>query len=313
MSFENFARLTGVLLLNKPFITSFENIETNPKKIKRGDLFIGDKKEDIELALENEAYAIVTTSSIDILDKEIAWFKTNSLDEVLIKLLRFSLVDKNFHFILVNHIEIEILKKISTKTDIVFLDDDEKESYKKIINADEKKIFFSTNKEFLIQIYPDFEVLKDVNMLFQKRVKSLFLSNFTYLEKNYTNIKISPLFLEHLERIVSFLNANSIDYEIEKLSFSNHFHPIFVNKKLQLKAFGKSENVIICESQKSLIKKEIAYLQKEASWAKTIEVDLDELEKLKSIEFNFAIIICKYDKLIEILENNEKKEQVVLF
>ena len=313
MSYENFARLTGAILLNKPFISAFENIETNPKKIKRGDLFIGDNKEDIELALENEAYGVVSTTNMDILDEEIAWFKTSSLDEVLIKLLRFSLLDKNFRFVLVNSIEIEILKKIANRENLILLENNETESYKKIINADEETMFFSTDEVFLTQIYPDFEYLPTLENIFQKRDKSLFLSNFTHKNQNYKNIKISPLFLNHLEKIISFLETNNISYDIEKLSFTSHFHPIFVNRKLQLKTFGKSEHVLICESDKSLIKEELSYLKKEASWAKSIHVDFDDLEQLKSIEFNFAIIVCEYDKLLEELEKNEDKEQTVLF
>jgi len=41
--------------------------------------------------------------------------------------------------------------------------------------------------------------------------------------------------------------------------------------------------------------------------------NLSDLDKLKNIEFNFAIIFANYDTLIDILEKNEKKKQIELF
>ncbi len=314
MTFENFARLTGATLLNSPDISSFEKIETNVKKIKRGDLFVGDSKEDIALALDLEAYGIVSTTNYEITDEEIAWFKADSLDEVLIRLLRFKLTKIKFHFIYLHPIEIELIKSISTKENMVFLDTDEKKSYKKIINADAQSMIFSSDKEFLNQIYPDFKSLRPLKKpIFQRNNKSLFLSNFIYQGEIFTDIKISPLILNHLENVVTFLEQIHISYEIEKCTFSSHFHPIFVNQKLQIKPFGKSEKVLICESDKSKVKEALTYLKTEAPWAKTIHIESSDLERLKNCEFNFAIIVIEYDRLVEKLEKNITQEQTVLF
>jgi len=311
MTFENFRTLTGSTLLNTPSLSSFENIETNPKKVKRGDLFIGDDKEDINLALLNEAYGIVTSTKVEILDNEIAWFIATSLDEVLIKLLRFTLLEKNFRFIYLSSVSLELLKKIADKTELHFLTSDEKDSYKQVINAN-LGIFFSCDKEFLTKIYPQFETLKFVDGLFQKIKNSLFLTDFTHNEKVYKNIKISPLFLKNLEKVVYFLEENGIDYEIEKCTFNSHFHPIFVNQRLQIKPFGKSQRVVISESHESLVQDELAYIKAHAPWAKIVLVKKD-FKELKNIEFNFAIIVTEYEKLIQELEKNQSKEQKLLF
>ena len=314
MTFENFGRLTGAKLLNEPSISYFEKIETDPKKIKRGDLFIGDSKEDIALALELEAYGIVSTSKLEIIDEEIAWFSAPSLDEVLIRILRFKLMKVKFHFIYLHPIEIELIKTISDKENMIFLDTDEKKSYKKIINADAQSMIFCSDKEFLNQIYPDFKSLRPLKKpIFQRDNRSLFLSTFIYKGEIFTDIKISPLLLEYLENAVTFLEQTDTPYEIEKCSYGSYFHPIFVNKKLQIKPFGKSERVLICESDKAQVERTLAYIKAEAPWAKTIFIESLELEELKNLEFNFAIIVSKYDKLIEKLEKNKTKEQTLLF
>lgn len=314
MTFVNFGRLTGAKLLNEPSISSFEKIETNAKKIKRGDLFIGDSKEDIALALELEAYGIVSTSKLEIIDDEIAWFSADSIDGVLIRLLRFKLTKIKFHFIYLPHIEIELIKTISNKENMVFLDTDEKKSYEKIINADAQSMIFSSDKVFLNQIYPDFKSLRPLKKpIFQRNNKSLFLSNFFYQGEIFTDIKISPLLLEYLENVVTFLEQAHISYEIQKCTYGSHFHPIFVNQKLLIRPFGKSEQVLICESDKALIDKIVAYIKAEAPWAKTLFIESSEFESLKNIEFNFAIIVSEYDKLVEALEKNEKRENTLLF
>jgi len=314
MTFENFSRLTGTKLLNEPSISSFENIETNPKKIKRGDLFIGNDIEDIELALSLEAYGIVSTTKHKIIDNEIAWFIANSLNEVLIKILRFKLMNTKFHFIYLHPIEIELIKTISSKENMVFLDTDENERYKKIINADAQSIIFSSDKEFLNQIYPEFKSLRPLKKtIFKRDNRSLFLSNFIYRGEIFTDIKIPPLLLEYLENVVTFLEQTHISYEIEKCTYNSQFYPIFVNQKLQIKPFGRSERVVITILDNILMDKTLTYIKAKAPWAKTICIIPSELDSLKNIEFNFAIIVIENERLVKIFEKNESKEQNLLF
>lgn len=316
MTFENFSRLTGALLLNNPAISSFEKVETNVKKVKRGDLFMGDSKEDIALAIDLEAYAIVTKTTHTITDNEIAWLQADSFDDILVRLLRFSLLEKKFRFIDCASIEIELIQQIADKEHLIFLESDEKENYKKIINADIDTIFFSSDRDFLRQIYPDYEEIKSTSTYFKHYKKSLFLSHFSYKERHYNSIKIAPLFLNHLENVVAFLKQNHISYEIEKCTFTSHFHPLFINKNLQLKSFGKSEQVVVSVTDPRVVAAALAYFKAQAPWAKSISFypsKVEDLEQLKSIEFNFAIIVMQYDILIEALEKNEIKEQPLLF
>ena len=311
MTFENFARLTGATLLNTPTISSFEDIQIDVKKVKRGDLFISNLKEDIELALHLEAYAIVSVDIFPIIDEEIAWMRVDSLDEVLIRLMKFTLLEKKFRFIYLTHVELELIEKIADREFLVFLTDNEKDNFKKIINAKEKSIFFSANELFLKQIYPNFETLTQIKSKLFKTIKnSLFLSSFIYNDTTYNNIKLPPLFQENLENVINFLRENHISFQIEKCTFTSHFHPIFIDHKLQIKPFGKSDRVIICERDKNLIKIELKYLRENAPWAKKIIQVLDA-DELKSIEFNFAIINTTTNILQEKLEKIQKKEQAL--
>lgn len=333
MTFENFSRLTSAKLINTPSISGFENIEINPKKIKRGDLFIGNNKADIELALHLEAYGVVTETPYTVLDEEIAWFQADSLEEVLIRLLRFRLLEHIFYFIYADDVTLQLLEKIADKKSLYILRDDEKENFKTIINAEKNSFIFSSDKNFLEKIYPNFEILKvEKNKRFENVAHTLFLTHFTYSEKKYKNIKIPLLFLTRLEQLVLFLEEKSISFEIEKLNFTSHLYPIFVDKSLGIKPFGKSDKVLICESDMTLVEEDINYLKNETPWAKHLllipenlraKIDkdikiityknLEDFNQLKNIDFNFAIIVIDYKKLINKLEKKAKKEQTLFF
>lgn len=308
MTFETFGKLTNATLLNNPSISSFEKVELDAKKVKRGDLFIGDLTEDIELAVSLEAYGIVSKSTYAITDSEIAWFKADHLDDVLIRLLRFSLLEKNLRFIYAINQEIELIKKIANKELLIFLDKDEKHNYKQIINAQDNNIVFSSDKEFLRQISPDFEEIHN-NTKLNIIKHTLFLTNFVHEDRAYVDIKIPFIFIHSLENILSFLKDKKINFEIEKSTYTSHFHPIFVDKNLNIKHFGKSERVIICEPDCKMIDYELSYLKEHAAWAKIIQIT--DLYKLKTIDFNFAIINQTYEKTLDKL--GKKDEQTLLF
>ncbi|MCH9814284.1 MAG: hypothetical protein K0U47_10140 [Epsilonproteobacteria bacterium] len=333
MTFENFSRLSGAKLINTPSISGFENIETNPKKIKRGDLFIGNIKEDIELALNKEAYGIVTEVPYTILDSEIAWFQAYSLQEILIKLLRFKLLEQTFYFIYTNNINKQLIEKIADKEVLYTLGSDEKENFKTIINAPEKSFIFSSDKTLLAKIYPEYQTLENRNTpLFKHIHTSLFLTHFTHHTKQYKNIKIPSLFIKYLETVVTFLEQHHISFDLEKCHFTSELHPIFIDKALRIKPFGKSDRVLICSEDQTTLATKVEYLQKHTPWAKhlllleesytittPLHIDimryknLEDLNELKNIEFNFAIIVTSFEKLINILEKKEQKEQFLFF
>ncbi len=314
MRFGNFQRLTKSKLLNSPSVYSFENIEIEPNRVKRGDLFISDNLDEIELAVEQGAYAIVSScKNLSIIDSEIAWFKTSSCSDVLIRLLRYNLTKRKLYFIYLNEVELELIQKIADKERLIFLVGDDKDSFKKIINAKEDSILFSSDIDFIESIYPNFKrvpILKE-NSLLKVTKKSLFLSSFIFRDELYRDIRVSPIFLKNLERVVNFLEDNSIDFDIKKATLNSHFYPIFVDSNLNIRPFGKSDRVLIYESSKNLIDIELNYLKSSAPWAKIIS-NISDSDKLKGIDFNFAIISITKDSLIEKLTKYQKREQLKL-
>ncbi len=333
MTFDNLAKLTNSTLLNEPCISSFERIVFDPNRIKRGDLFIGNDIEDIKLSIKRDAYAIMSDRQTNVLDDEIAWLKCKSINEALIGLLRYFLMQTKLHFVCFDPVEATLMQKIAAKENIIFLNSDAKENFQKIIDAPENSLIISYDEEYLQNIYPAFEVANITILHPITKIKStLFLSSFEYKNKLYENIKLPEIFLKKFENIINFLDSKSITYKINKCDFTPYFYPIFVNKNLHKKSFGSTQKALIVIKEDKNINHYINYLHKKASWAKhllflpkkikTITFPdtkiisysyLTEITKLKEFEFNFAIIKADLQDIVDTLKKIETKKEPSLF
>ncbi len=326
MRFEHFIKLTGSQLLNKPWVDSFSNIQKDVSKIKQGDLFLCYDTSQIKQAIQNGAYAIVTEVDTEILDDEIAWIKTKSLNSILTKLLRYILLEKKVYLFYANKIDFELLKKITLKKEKIFLDEDRDKSYKMIINCKNNSVFVSSDKKFLDTISPTFSTIQFNQNTLTVVKKSNFLTSFIYDGNYFANIKLPPIFINNMQNILNFLNHYQIKYDIYRCDFIEHFKPVFVDTHMRINKFGTTSSVLIFEKDFNLFKKELNYLINNASWAKTIgfapiqlkdkisskQVKIvyykkeEELFNLTPEKFNFALIFSKENSLYNLLKS--KKE-----
>lgn len=335
MTFENFIKIVHGSFQHQPTIKSFEKVETDPNRIKNGDLFLGNNVDDVKKAVQNGAYGIASERKLRVFDKEIAWIRVPSCEDVLIKLLRLSLLNRNVIFYNFSVVAFDILKKITTtKGAIIFLEHDYTKDFKKIINAKNSAIFISCQKDFMDKIYPSYQTFNPKKFTYpiKSRKSSLFLTSFLYQNRQYEDIKLPKIFLSKLEKVVNFLEENQLQYDIYKLDFIEHFKPIFVTKKLKPKHFGTSQSTIILEKDINLIEEELKFLLKEAAWSKIILFlpkeykvkniqyekiiyyrKLEEIQKLSSETFNFILILADYNKLFQILNQINMEKQSSLF
>lgn len=325
MRLENLIELTGGKLLNLPSITSVDQICLNSNKVKRGDLYICPEHKKLEEALKNGAYAVICEGDPKITDNEIAWIRVDSIDDTLIKLLRYKLIKSKFSFYSTNEIEYQIIKTIVKSKKIIFLDDNIEKNFKKIIKANLSTIFISKEKEVLTKIAPNFKELKESkNKLLKEKRSALFYSSFFYKKTFFKKIKIPSMFLGELEKVLHFLDKEELPYDLNNIRFSSIFDPVFINKNLQKRDFGHSEQVLIFEKNVKWLKKDIEYLTKKAKWSKNIaflpkdflnkDIEMkniifyeneNEILKLKDLDFNFALIFADKDKIFDILEKKE--------
>ena len=136
MQISSILDIIGGRLLNSPSISFIYSFKTQASKVKEGDLFIARNLDDIALAVNNGAFAIILENTYPIIDNEIAWIKVDSINLSLIQIIRFKLAAielKAYICDLITYDFLDIFKCSSSKK-IKLISDD---LFKFIENLDE--------------------------------------------------------------------------------------------------------------------------------------------------------------------------------
>jgi ferrochelatase len=141
--------------------------------------------------------------------------------------------------------------------------------------------------------------------------QTLFETSFIYDDVFYERQLISPFFIPYLSQLLHLFKILKINFRLKKFNSIGHFEAVFTNKNFEIKEFGTSDKVLIFEKNCSVVKEEINYLQKQATWAKTIFLvpylhtdNFEDVENLviykheneilnilKAKSFHFALIV----------------------
>ncbi|MEA2029068.1 MAG: hypothetical protein U9N49_08845, partial [Campylobacterota bacterium] len=309
MKIEDIVNLTNGALQNEPTIKAVEGVSLFPSKIDQGDLFISSNQEEIDRAIENGAYAILyDDASIDISDSEVAWIKVESIYAASFRIVRYVILNRDVTFRYLNDHEMTYLKMIATqKSNITILYDDWKKAFEQIVNAS-GRIYVGSNLEMMRTIKPDMKVLSkqvDGYMIGGTLFKSTFkVEKFVYQEKEFV-----PFHFDTLARVVAFCQEQELPYSIDRLKYTKHFTPIFINSDLTKTHPKNSDQVIIFVDNLEDIVEAREYIKHNGQWIKSIiltppntkvkEVhdnpywfndDHEAIEILKTAHFNYAFV-----------------------
>ena len=308
MKIEDILNLTEGTLSNTPKVQAIESATVFQSKVEHGDLFFSSNQEEIDKAIENGAYAIVyDDENIKRNDDEIAWIKVSDIQLAAYKLIRYVVIKKDASFYLISEHELTFLKIILThKTNVSFISNDWRKAFEQILNADDS-LFVGTNKELMQLIKPDVKRLNSEvdgypisDTLFRTTFK---VGDFVYQEK-----ELIPFHLEYLLRVVDFCETHELPYSIDKIKYTKHFSPVFIDLKLKSTRPSNSDRVAIFTDNLKDIAKAREYVMRSNMWVKSIiltppktkvpnidhphwfnnEEEIREI--LKNIHFNYAFI-----------------------
>ncbi len=326
MRLENFLALTQTTLVNEPYVHSFENIVFEAHRVKRGDLFFAYSQEEIEVAVANGAYGVIFDKPTQISDNEIAWIKAHSLDEALKKLIRFKSIEKEIVAYACNEIIFKLSLQVITPSNFLSILGDLKSIFKALLDAEDRttilfcpalvdKEMFAVVKKMPHPPYVPIEIIE----------QTLFETSFIYDNVFYERQLISPFFIPYLEELLHLYKILKIEYKLRKFTPIEHFEPIFINKKFEIKSFGTSDKVLIFEPNSQLIDAQISFLQRHASWANTIfilpkHIEIENSQKnfsyknekeiiaiLRENRFNFALIVGVDKSILNRPLSNQKQ------
>ena len=296
-------------LQNSPFISFITDIKIDPKKVKQGDLFLVQNQDDIPLAIQNGAFAILhQIQSIQIIDPEIAWIYVQDIDYALICLMRYILTHHDlsiYHCDLVSQYLIQLYHN-DFAHNVVILEENMFENIIALNSIQEHCFIFSSNKTLLEQIYPDFESFNThTYQLSNHIVHSAFETSFSHKQHYFDRLKIASIYIYQFLDIYYFLDGGIDMSKLKNLSF---FKPIFINKSMQMVEFGKSDKFLIANENPHYYDVQIAFLKQIYSYAKIEIFDLEEVDVsqlrqiLKQSKFNIGYIKGKnYEQIAQLL------------
>jgi len=308
MKIEDILNLTEGILSNTPKVQAIEAATVYPSKVDHGDLFFSSKQEEIDKALENGAYAIVyDDENIVRKDDEIAWIKVSDIQLAAFKLIRYVILKKEASFYLLSKHEMTFLKMILThKTNIAFIDDDWRKAFEQILNSDDT-LFVGSDKALMELIKPDVPKL-NIEVDGYPVSDTLFRTTFKVGSFVYQEKELIPFHLEYLLRVVDFCDQQQLPYSIDRIKYTKHFMPVFIDLKLKSTRPSNSDRVAIFTDNLIDITKAREYVMRSNMWVKSIiltppktkvpgidhphwfKSEEEVREILKSIHFNYAFI-----------------------
>jgi len=308
MTIQSLTNLTDGSLQNEPEIQAIEGATVFPSKVEHGDLFISSDNQDIERALERGAYAIIyDDDTIEMSDSDTAWIKVQSIQEASFKLLRYVILEKDATFFLLNEHENSFLEMILLqKSNIAFISNDWRKAFEQILNSSQK-LFVGTDRELMKAIKPNVKRLKsDVEGYVVD--DTLFKTTFTVNGFIYQDKELAPFHIEHILKVVDFCEDNELPYSVDRIKYTKHFQPVFIDGALNPTHSSKSDKVAIFTDNLQDINRAREYIKFNGTWVKSIVLtppktkvenitrphwfeNEDEVrDMLSTIHFNYAFI-----------------------
>lgn len=322
MNISDIVNTTEGELQNNPKIQSVESATVYSSKVERGDLFFSSSQDDIDTAIANGAYVIVY-DKIDIIknDNEIAWIRVADAKMAAMKLVRFVILKKEADFVLFTPRELSFLKMlISDRRNISIVPADWRKAFEMMINSP-ARLFIGDDDELFRMIKPDVEVLKK-ELEWQIVSQTLLKSTFKICNYVYQDCEIAPFHMESLSRVLYFFQKHDIKFELEKLKYTKHFLPVFIDNRLQTVQSGTSDKVVVFIDNMEDIVSAREYMRYKVKWLKSIVLTQpktkidghenpiwfndanDVLNTLKNVHYNYAFILNSDKSILPKLQQN---------
>ncbi|MEA1880311.1 MAG: hypothetical protein U9N11_06685 [Campylobacterota bacterium] len=326
MKIEDIVNLSEGTLSNEPKVQAISSATVYVSKVEHGDLFFSSNQEEIDQAIKNGAYAIVYDDETIVRhDDEIAWILVSDIQLAAFKLVRYVIIKKEAQFFLLSPHELTFTKMILThKTNISFISHEWRKAFEQILNTD-GTLYVGTDTSLMKMIKPDIQKLeRDVDgyVVFDTLFKTTFkVGGYVYQEKD-----LIPFHLEYLLRVIHFCKDNALPYDIERLQYTKHFHPVFIDAQLNSTNASKSDKVAIFTDNIPDIVEAREYIKRSNTWVKGIVLtppktkvpgidrphwfeNAEEIrEILKNTLFNYAFILNADRKILHTI-----KEENLLF
>jgi len=296
MRIDDIVNITDGELVNSGYITEILEFSDTLKKVKREHLFISNDIEEIKEAIKKGAYGVLFSKDLEIVDEEIAWIKVEDINESLLKLLKYKLLNTTLYT--TDEITIQIIKSINRDKRLAIIDKIDTDFLNKdfiFITSHERIKNISINKKELTKK----EKLNFINT-------TIFVSEFIFKEKKFSLI-FPSLYQDELSKALAFFENLDLAYHLKDIKL-DRFIPQFINSRYEKVAFGRTGKVVVegIKKDKYFIK-ELNYIFEKIKYANVKFYDKTNIDSFYKDKFDFAILI---DCEVELKEKEIKEESL---
>jgi len=295
LKLENIIRLCDGELQNSPQVFSFLDFTSDIKKVKRGSLYFCKDSKNVSVAIASGAYGVVCETPFKEKEDECALIKVQNLERSALKLVRYLHLKKGIKALVCNKIEFEIIKKISTQEDLLFVENP-LISLKELSELEESSMVVTQNSELP-------EILNAI--VFER---SSSVDSFSIITQNilsvtifhkgviYKSLPFQTVFIKDLLGALGLLSGAQIPFDISKLNFIKYLEPLFFDKNgYQLKE--QNGVSVFFEEDIELFERGYLFLKKYAKWAKVLIVGNEKYGEQLSFDSD-VWLLKKFDESI---------------
>ncbi|MCX2682763.1 hypothetical protein OQH60_02620 [Campylobacter sp. MIT 21-1685] len=239
MNISNLNELLNTQITNKGSVSSVGGFALELKELKHGYAFFCQNEEDLDKALQQGAFAIISEKELAVKDKEVFYLKSKNLKNSLTRLLRFISEEKELCFLKLDTESLNFSKAFSLQK----LQGDVCLDFNLLLKAKQKAIFCYDEESYLLQLGAYYERLPSSCFEILNH-SSLFFTNLLCENSYFKNLHLPFIYAEIFAHFVAFFEQKKmpLHFDSNKLDF---FNVCFINGKMELTEFGKSSRAFI--------------------------------------------------------------------
>ncbi|RAX57016.1 hypothetical protein CCZ01_07565 [Helicobacter monodelphidis] len=345
--------ISGSILCNTPNITAVERFAFQADKVQRGDLFFAQNKKEIPKAIKKGAFGIFFEGEVEISDLEIAWLKTNSLQNVAADFVRYIVIDYAIDYIGLNPVSFHIAQKIIPPSKafignspldileqfsyIIALDRDEDKKKKTLFDFSPPSMHSKLIRKRCTKIpmlITDDCFLEKLSLTPSESMElvpvqlcpsSLFSSRIIF-DGNVLSLMLSPLFLKNIQEVLSICKILKLDFKPELIRSIPFFQPYYLDNHYNLTEERTTSKVLIFAKDLKQFSQYQSFLEEHTKWAKKLYLTPTNkegcisynnisqlLEKIQQEFYHFMLILHPYQEEILKLLHQENVQEQTLF
>ncbi len=310
MTVENITKIVQGILYHQGNCKEVFRATVYAEWVEEGDLCFVQSKEDVVKALNQESGVLVFSDEriVEHLHA-ITLIKVEDIKRAAFLLAGTVITDEDASFALLTLKEMSFFKMIlQQKSNIAFLPNDWKKAFEMILET-KKRLFVGCDADMLKAIRPK-------QSFFEKKASghivsadSLFRTTFKIHKYIYQYQKITPLHIDILRRAVALCDEYELPYSLDKMRYTKHFNPIFMEGEPSIQEVMKNDKVVILSDNLEDILEAKEYASDVGNWmAKTVIMvppktkvegvkyptyyrsDEEILELIGSLQFNYLFI-----------------------